>query len=125
MYVRISHNSGGGFFSNEWVSFALIRSALESWPADTPITSMALRTLFKGKSVNTPSFLLAVLLAEGVVRLIANRRRQYELGEVSVPSKTGKAKAATHSRTKQGSTPAKKPASSSMTKPPKPAATPK
>ena len=82
LYWRISQNSGGGFFSNEWIPFSAIRSALESWSADTPLTSLALRGLFKGKSANNPSFLLATLLAEGVVKALEGKRRQYTLTDI-------------------------------------------
>jgi hypothetical protein len=83
LYWRISRNSGGGFFSDEWVPFPAIRSALEAWPTDKPMTSLVLRSLLQGKSANNPSFLLATLLAEGVVMLIEGKRRQYTLGDIA------------------------------------------
>ena len=73
--LKIEKNSGGGFFSNEWISFAAIQQAFTDWPADTPINSMALRPLFRGKSVNTPSFMLAVLTAEGLLEPMPKRKR--------------------------------------------------
>ncbi len=73
--LKIDKNSGGGFFSNEWVAFTAIQQAFTDWPEDTPINSMALRPLFKGKSVNTPSFMLAVLTAEGLLEPMPNRKR--------------------------------------------------
>lgn len=82
LYWRISRNSGGGFFSDEWVPFAAIRAALEQWPLAKPMTSMVLRALFKGKSANNPSFLLATLVAEGVVKALEGRRRQYTIHDV-------------------------------------------
>ena len=63
IHFKIAENSGGGFFSNEWISFLDIQAAFKDWGDETPITSMALRPLFRGKSVNTPSFLLAVLMS--------------------------------------------------------------
>ncbi len=63
---RVVSNSGGGFFSAEYVSFDSINKAIEEAPK--PITSCALAGLFRGKSVNTPSFLFAALLAEGLVQ---------------------------------------------------------
>jgi len=73
--LKIDRNSGGGFFSNEWISFTAIQKAFTDWPEDTPINSMALRPLFKGKSVNTPSFMLAVLTAEGLLEPMPKRKR--------------------------------------------------
>ena len=73
--LKIEKNSGGGFFSAEWVAFNAIQQAFADWPAETPINSMALRPLFKGKSVNTPSFMLAVLTAEGLLEPMPKRKR--------------------------------------------------
>ena len=120
-YVRIRSNSGGGFFSNEWIPFSAIRSALESWSADTPLTSLALRGLFKGKSANNPSFLLATLVAEGVVKALAGKRRQYTLADISAFLQS--VSQASHSKTGQGKTPAGQKKSrrmSGLSKPPSP-----
>ncbi len=73
--LKIEKNSGGGFFSNEWISFADIQQAFADWPEETPINSMALRPLFLGKSVNTPSFMLAVLTAEKLLEPMPKRKR--------------------------------------------------
>ena len=73
--LKISGNTGGGFWSAEWVAFADIQAAFEDWGTDTPITSMALRPIFRGKSVNTPSFMLAVLSAEGLLKPMPKRKR--------------------------------------------------
>lgn len=75
IHLKIDKNSGGGFFSNEWVAFAAIQQAFTDWPEETPINSMALRPLFKGKSVNTPSFMLAVLTAEKLLEPMPKRKR--------------------------------------------------
>jgi hypothetical protein len=84
VFWRITRNDGGGFFNKKWVSVSTIRSALEQWPTDKPITSMALRPLFQGKSANNTSFLLAALLAEGAVTLMPGKRRHYVLGDLTV-----------------------------------------
>ena len=76
IHVKISKNSGGGFFSKEWVSWSAIEAALE---AEEPITSICLRPLFRGRSVNTSGFLLATLLAEGVVETVADKKRHFAL----------------------------------------------
>ena len=75
IHFKISGNTGGGFFSNEWIAFDDIQAAFKAWGDDTPITSMALRPLFRGKSVNTPSFMLAVLSAEGLLEPMPKRKR--------------------------------------------------
>jgi hypothetical protein len=82
LVLRIHSNDGGGFFSMEWIPFADILSALESWDADKPITSVALSKLIRGKSVNTSAFLLAALKAEGVLAPIEKKQRCHQLGDV-------------------------------------------
>ncbi|MEY3788110.1 MAG: hypothetical protein RLZ75_2317, partial [Pseudomonadota bacterium] len=47
-------------------------------------TSFALYSLLKGKSNNTPAFLIAALLEEGIVRRSLTEKRCYELCDVSV-----------------------------------------
>jgi len=82
LHWRLASNSGGGFFSDEWVPFAAIQATLQEWPEDRPITSMALRPLFLGKSANNPSFLMATLVKEGVLKRKPDTKRHYELGDV-------------------------------------------
>ncbi|EED33651.1 conserved hypothetical protein [gamma proteobacterium NOR5-3] len=82
LYWRLVSNSGGGFFSEEWVALKAIQDALNNWPQDRPITSMALRSLFLGKSANNPSFLMATLVKEGVLERKPGTKRHYQLGDV-------------------------------------------
>lgn len=73
--LRMTSNSGGGYFSPDWISLKGILSAMERAPK--PLTSFALMPLFAGKSINTQSFLWAVLLAEGLVQRDAENPRVY------------------------------------------------
>ena len=74
---RVIENSGGGYFSSEWVTLPAITKAIETGPA--PTTSTSLFPLFKGKSVNTPAFLLAVLVNEKLIELHPENTRAYQL----------------------------------------------
>jgi hypothetical protein len=64
IHFRIWGNSGGGLFGREWVSLARLQASLVA-----PVTAGTLKRagVCKGKSANTPGFLLAVLKAEGLV----------------------------------------------------------
>ena len=73
---RVYSNTGGGLFSAEWISLNAIKSALDG--ATQPITSFTLNKLFKGRSTNTPGFLMAVLKGEGLVRNLEGKIRGYE-----------------------------------------------
>jgi hypothetical protein len=74
--IRITACNGGGFFSNEWVTLPAIRSALQKSKA---VTAILLFPLFKGKSVNTPGYLLAVLRAEKLIQPLPGKTRVHEL----------------------------------------------
>ena len=75
-YIRIWVNSSNGFFSNEWVNVYSIIDLLKKHDGAS-LTSLALEPLFLGKSVNTPGFLVAVLLHEGVLALSEGKKRKY------------------------------------------------
>lgn len=75
IFFRITANSGGGWFSGDWVSLKVIMSAIGK--ANKSLTSYALHALFTGKSVNTPAFLFAALKQEGLVAMDVNNPRSY------------------------------------------------
>ena len=92
VYLRVWVNSSNGFFSNEWVKVSSIVALLEK-QGGVAFTSFALEPLFKGKSVNTPGFLVAVLLDLGVVALEEGKKRKYVfLSADSLLAKVHKAK---------------------------------
>ncbi len=75
IYFRVYENSGGGFFSPEWVSLKTIQQAIEQ--GRKPTTSFVLYGIFTGKSVNTPAFLLAALMKEGLLQIHEDNQRCY------------------------------------------------
>jgi hypothetical protein len=92
-------------FSRELVPFKDIQQALDNWHKDQPIVSMALYPLFSGKSVNTPSFLLASLVHEGILKQVPGKKRHYQLGDAKpFLAEMGKLKA---SHSKPSKAPAK------------------
>lgn len=66
LQFRIWENDGGGLFAKEWVLWKTLESALDT---DKPVTAGYLKRtgVCRGKSANTPGFLLAALKAEGLV----------------------------------------------------------
>lgn len=117
---RIASNDGGGFFSDEWVAFQAIQEVLAAWPEDRPITSMALRPLFLGKSANNPSFLMATLVKEGVLKRKPDTKRHYQLGDVKAFLASVDKLKAGHSKTGKPRAKAKAKAGRRMTEPTKP-----
>jgi hypothetical protein len=116
LYWKIHANPGNGMFSSEWVAFADIQQALDKWPKDSPIVSMALYPLFNGKSVNTPSFLLATLVKEGILEVVPGKKRHYQLGDAKAfLTEVDKLKA-THSQSSKAKPRAKAKAGARITK---------
>jgi len=94
MHIRVLGNTGGGFFSNEWVSIDSITAILGEAPGDHPITSINLIPLFKGKSVNTSAFLLAILVTEKLLKPFEDKKRQFTYtGAKTLSTKPSKHKA--------------------------------
>lgn len=81
--IRIASNTGGGFWSREYVPVSKIIDVIQSVPEDQPITSVHLFKLFVAKSQNSPGFLLAVLLKEGLLEPLG-KKRQYRMNESGV-----------------------------------------
>jgi hypothetical protein len=79
--IRIAKNSGGGFFSDEWLPLAAIQKVLAGRGAEKGLTSNAFRATYQGKSVNTAGFLVAVLKAEGVLRPREGNARLCEVAD--------------------------------------------
>lgn len=75
---KLTSNSGGGNFTSSWISLSAVWEALKAWPEDRGITSMALRSLSRGKSANDAGFAIAVLVAEGLLHRINGKSRVHE-----------------------------------------------
>lgn len=78
LQVRISKNSGTGYFSKDWVAWDRLTGVLNK-NGSKPLTCHTLGPLFKGQSVNTAGFLLAALKNEGLVQPMKDKPRCYEL----------------------------------------------
>jgi hypothetical protein len=93
MHIRIFGNTGGGFFSNEWVLIDDITGLLSNVTGEN-ITSINLIPLFRGKSVNTPGYLLAALLNEKLLTPFEDKKRQFSYtGAKTLSTKATKRKA--------------------------------
>lgn len=83
IHFRVYANSSPGYFSQEWVPMSSIQQVFDKVPAGQPISSFALFPIFKGRSQNTPGFLLAALHYEGFLRHMREQQRCYELIDAS------------------------------------------
>ena len=82
IHFRIHGNTGNGFFNNDWIPLETILELLGK--SGGAFTSFTLHPLLKGKSNNTPAFLIAALLEEGIIHRSVSEKRCYELSDVSV-----------------------------------------
>jgi len=76
VYFRLVGNSGTGIFNKDWVALAEIETLLAA--EGQPITSGRLKKLAAGKSSNTPGFIFAVLVNEGLVAVSKDNLRHFE-----------------------------------------------
>ena len=74
IHFRVYANSGGGFYSKEWVPASEIQRILKKMPL---VTSAALLPIFKGRSANNGGFLLSVLKEEGLFARSPDKPRSY------------------------------------------------
>ncbi|QFY89683.1 hypothetical protein D5125_09385 [Magnetovirga frankeli] len=79
LFLRIAKNSGGGLFSHEFVSFTAIHQMLSKIDPEATITSILLNPILRGRSTNTAGFIMAVLLAKGVV--VSKGKRSMQKGD--------------------------------------------
>jgi hypothetical protein len=116
LHWKIHSNSGNGMFSQEWIAFVDIQKALDKWPKDSPVVSMALFPLFNGQSVNTPSFMLASLVKEGILQQVPDKKRHYQLGDAKAFLTSLEKLKSQHSDSAKGKPRAKAKAGTSMSK---------
>jgi hypothetical protein len=79
VHLRITKNSGGGFFSDEWISLDDILRVLKDRPKESPVMSHFLTPLLKGKSANTSGFIMATLTHLKLIRPLPKKKRVHEL----------------------------------------------
>ena len=75
IHLRVQANSGGGYFSQQWIDLEAIDKALGDVPDG--VTAFHLVPLFKGYSINSPGFLLAVLKQEKLLIPMEGKPRRY------------------------------------------------
>ena len=71
LYITITGNDDGGYYSKEIVSFEKIELPKE------PFTSKIFKTAFVGKSTNNAGFLAAILKAEGLIAPVEDAVHKY------------------------------------------------
>ncbi len=76
IYLCLTGNTGSGIFSKDWIALTELDTVLTS--DEKPITAGSIKSLFQGKSVNTVGFLIAALIAEGLLKISEGSLRSYQ-----------------------------------------------
>jgi len=79
VFLKLTSNSGGGFYSSEPVSLDVILDTLKQIKEDKPLTAFYLHKLFRGRSSNSAGFLMSVLLRLRIIKNKSGKQRYYEL----------------------------------------------
>lgn len=67
LWLRITSNESGGYFSRELILFARALACLPKAHTDEPFPSKTFASAFDGRSANNAGFLAAILRAEGLL----------------------------------------------------------
>ena len=77
VYFRLVENSHPGLFSDEWLSLQQMENLLAAEEYSFSSRTCSLHMLYKGHSINSSGFMLAVLLREGLVGYSEGKKRSY------------------------------------------------
>jgi hypothetical protein len=78
LYITITGNDGGGYFSREIVPFSQVEKCLTDFAdADKAFPSKLFKTAFVGRSSNNAGFLAAILRSEGLLAQAPDAETQH------------------------------------------------
>ena len=75
---QITDNSAAGAFNQEWFSLKAIEASLDRAPKGEPVTASNFMCLFRHMSSNTPFFVFAAMLHEGLFKPSKEHKRCYD-----------------------------------------------
>jgi len=83
-HFRITANTGGGFFSNEWIALNDILDVIEATSSNKPFKALIFKSLYqsKGKGSNNHGFLAAALRTESLLLPVKKQLMSHTLGDV-------------------------------------------
>jgi len=81
-HFRITANSGGGFFSNEWVALNDVLDVIETTSPDKPFKALIFKSLYVSKGSNNHGFLAAALRTEKLLLPVEKQLMSHTLGDV-------------------------------------------
>ncbi len=83
IHLAVVGNSSSGQFNATPIPLDTIEKLLTAHPADKPMSSRVLLPVFRSKSSNSPAFLFAAILAEGLVKKAGTEKDSgYAIGDI-------------------------------------------
>lgn len=82
IHCRVTDNKTGGLFSTEWIALDAILDTVKTAAGEKPFSALIFDRLFTYRSSNNAGFLVAALLAEGVLQRHKETKRMVIMGEV-------------------------------------------
>jgi len=79
--LRITANSGGGFFSNEWIALNDVLDTIETTSSDKPFKALIFKSLYQSKGSNNHGFLAAVLRSESLLLPVEKQLMSHTLSD--------------------------------------------
>ena len=80
---QIADNSAAGAFNSDWFSLKSIEAALDKVPKGEPVTACNFMSLFRKMSSNTPFFVFAAMLHEGLFKPSKEHKRCYDRADTT------------------------------------------
>lgn len=77
LFIAITGNKGGGYFSREYVDISEIEACLDASTSAKPFPSKTFKDAFVGRSSNNAGFLVAVLRHEGLLAAAPEAETQH------------------------------------------------
>ena len=81
LYLALTDNDGGGYFSREIVPFAAVEACLDGHDACQPFPSKRLFTAFHGRSSNNAPFICAALRDLGLLQAAPGKPFQHAVAD--------------------------------------------
>jgi len=81
-HFRITANSDGGFFSNEWIALNDILNTIETTSPYKPFKALIFKSLYDSKGSNNHGFLAAALSTEKLLLPVEKQLMSHTLGDV-------------------------------------------
>lgn len=79
LFIRLSGNDGGGYFSREAVPFARVRAVVAEFEDQQAFPSKVFRESFIGRSSNNAGFLACICRAQGLITSVPGNTHLHQL----------------------------------------------